>query len=327
MLYIENHTQNDPRLNLALEEYVLRHIAAEEPLFLFYVNQPAVIIGRNQNTIEEIDPHFVEANGIHVVRRLSGGGAVYHDLGNLNFSFATHGREHFHNFGRFTEPVIRTLNKLGVPAQLHGTSDIFVQGKKISGNAQYATSQRMFSHGTILVQTDLEAMLKALNPRQVQIESKAVQSIRNFVANVVDFAPELTLEGLRTAVLEEIFGQAGVQEYALTAADWEAIHQLAAERYGTWAWNYGASPAFNVQHSGQWGQHKYEARLLVERGIIQQVALVGNFPSRRDTAELTAALAGTRYEREALTAVLAPLPLADYLGPLATADLISLFGL
>ncbi|MBK8433042.1 MAG: lipoate--protein ligase [Chloroflexi bacterium] len=324
MLYIDNPTNNDPRLNLALEEYVLRHVPTEEPILLFYVNAPAVIIGRNQNTLEEIDPDYVREQGIHVVRRLSGGGAVYHDLGNLNFSFATSGRENFHNFGRFTAPVTAVLNKLGLPAQLHGTSDIFVHGKKISGNAQYATSQRMFSHGTILVNTDLGEMLKALNPRQVQIESKAVQSIRNFVANVTDFVPELTLAQLREAILEEIFGAGGVQEYPLTAADWQAIHQLAAERYGAWEWNYGASPKFNVQKSGQLGAVKYDVRLWVERGLVQELSLFGNFPSRREMSELTSSLVGVRYEPEALAAVLAQHTLTDYVGTVSQEELVGL---
>ena len=145
MLFVDNNETTDPRLNLAIEEHLLRNVQVVEPLLLFYINAPSVIIGRNQNTIEEIDPDFVRENQIHVVRRLSGGGAVYHDLGNLNFSFITHGKEDLHNFGKFTQPVIDVLQGLGVSAELKGKSDIFVDGKKISGNAQYASHGRMLA--------------------------------------------------------------------------------------------------------------------------------------------------------------------------------------
>jgi lipoate-protein ligase A len=136
MLFVDNQNITDPRLNLALEEHLLRHVEEAEPILLFYINEPAVIIGRNQNTLEEIDPDYVEDEGIHLVRRLSGGGAVFHDLGNLNFSFVTDDNRDIHNFAKFTDPVIDVLRELGVDAELRDKSDIFADGKKISGNAQ-----------------------------------------------------------------------------------------------------------------------------------------------------------------------------------------------
>lgn len=140
MLFIDNQNINDPRINLAIEEYCVKHLDPKQPYLLFYVNQPSIIIGKNQNTIEEINTKYVEENGIIVVRRLSGGGAVYHDLGNLNFSFITKDDgDSFHNFKKFTEPVIQALRQLGVEAELSGRNDIVVDGRKISGNAQFAT--------------------------------------------------------------------------------------------------------------------------------------------------------------------------------------------
>ena len=169
MLFVDNAGMTDPRVNLALEEHLLRNVRVDEPILLFYINEPAVILGRNQNTLAEIDPDYVAEKGIHVVRRLSGGGAVFHDLGNLNFSFITNGDEHLHDFARFTEPVVAVLRGLGVEAALQGKSDIFANGRKISGNAQYLSRGRMFSHGTLLFDTSIEQMLLSLNPRQVQI--------------------------------------------------------------------------------------------------------------------------------------------------------------
>ena len=238
MLFV-NNTQTDPYLNLALEEYLLRQ-AIDQPVLLFYINEPAVIIGRNQNTLDEIDPDYIKAQGIHVVRRLSGGGAVFHDLGNLNFSFITPGREDLHNFAKFTDPVIAVLHQLGIAAELRGKSDIFAHDRKISGNAQYVAQRSMFSHGTLLFDTDIATMLKALNPRQEPVEPRAVQSVRNFVTNIRELlAEDMDIHTFRQRLLTGLFADGPVAEYELDADDWQAVAKLADERYRTWEWNYG----------------------------------------------------------------------------------------
>ena len=321
MLYADNQHVTDPRINLAIEEFLLRYVESDAPILLFYINEPSIIIGRNQNALEEIDPDFVEQQGIHVVRRLSGGGAVFHDLGNLNFSFITAGREDLHNFAKFTEPVVRVLRTLGVPAELHGSSDIFADGKKISGNAQYSTPKRMFSHGTLLFDTDLETMLRALNPRQVQIESKAVQSIRSYVANIRELLPEgMSIERFKMALLEEIFGTAVAPQYVLDATDWEKIRQIMASRYQTWEWNIGRAPKFNVQKSEAFPVGKIDARIDVQNGRIAALKLYGTFFSQRPVSELESQLIGVRYSREAIEAALAQVDLVLYLGNLSTAE-------
>jgi lipoate-protein ligase A len=239
MLFVDNLQQTDPRLNLALEEYLLRQ-AVDEPLLLFYVNEPAVIIGRNQDTAAEIDADFAHAEGIHVVRRLSGGGAVFHDAGNLNFSFITNGRSDLHNFTLFTEPVVQVLRQLGVPAELREQSSIFAHDKKISGNAQYASGGRMFSHGTLLFDSNLEILLRVLNPQKAEITSRAVQSIRSVVGNIREMlAQDMTLAAFRSFLLMGIFDAAEIPMLPLTEGDWAAVRQLADERYGRSAWNWG----------------------------------------------------------------------------------------
>lgn len=317
MLFVDNQNITDPRLNLALEEFLLRHVASERPILLFYINEPSIIIGRNQNSVEEIDPDFVQANGIHVVRRLSGGGAVYHDLGNLNFSFITNDREDLHNFAKFTDPVVRVLGELGVAAELRGKSDIFADGKKISGNAQYASGGRMFSHGTLLFDTSLENMLRALNPRQAQIESRAVQSVRNFVTNIRELLPiDSDIYQLRGALLNGIFVGETVPQYNLSEAEWAQVGQIAAERYETWEWNIGRSPKFNRRKDAQLPIGKIDVRLDVAQGFIEGIKIYGTFFSHRDIFELEKRLVGVRYEREALTAVLDTINLAAYFGDL-----------
>lgn len=323
MRFVDNRNVTDPRINLALEEFLLREVDSEEPLLLFYVNEPSVIIGRNQNTIEEIDPDYVRDRGIHVVRRLSGGGAVYHDLGNLNFSFVTAGKDDLHNFARFTEPVIAVLRQFGIDAELRGRSDIFAGGRKISGNAQYATSARMFSHGTLLFDTDLGEMLRAINPRRVQIESKAVQSIRSAVANIRELLPrDMSIEELKVALLEGIFEGQPPPQLALLEADWAEVERIADKRYRSWDWNIGRSPRFNVQKSGRLPAGKLDARIQVSQGRIQSVKVYGDFSGTRPIVNLESLLVGVPYEREQMTAALEGVDLDAYFGQMTPETLV-----
>ena len=189
MHFVDNKGITDPQINLAIEEYLLRTMDTEEDSFLlFYINEPSIIIGKNQNTVEEIDTDFVEENGIKIVRRLSGGGAVFHDLGNLNYSFITKDDgESFRNFKKFTEPVVAALAKMGVKAELIGRNDLLVDGRKISGNAQFSTQGRMFSHGTLMFDTEIDTVVSALKVRKDKIESKGIKSIRSRVANITEY--------------------------------------------------------------------------------------------------------------------------------------------
>lgn len=325
MLFVDNNGVTDPRVNLAFEEYLLRRSDRKEPLLLFYINEPSVIIGRNQNTIEEIDPDYVAAHGIHVVRRLSGGGAVYHDLGNLNFSFVTDGKEDLHNFTKFIEPVVAVLRSLGLPAEVRGRSDIFVEGRKVSGNAQYATPTRMFSHGTLLFDTDIGEMLRAINPRRVKIESKAVRSVRSVVANIRELLPrDMTIEDLKAAMLRGLFGDGPCPALELTAEDWAEIQEMARARYGQWSWNYGRSPQFNVQKSARLPAGKVDARIDVDAGRIRSIRLFGDFSGRRDVTDLEAHLMGVPYDRERLTEAMAGVDLDGYFGQMDVTTFIDL---
>jgi len=325
MLFVDNKNITDPRLNLALEEHLLRNLDVAEPILLFYINEPSVIIGRNQNTLEEIDPNYVKAAGIHVVRRLSGGGAVYHDLGNLNFSFITQGKEDLHNFAKFTGPVIRVLGRLGVEAELRGRSDIFLTDKKISGNAQYSTSGRMFSHGTLLFDTDLEVMLKALNPRQIEIESRAVQSVRNYVTNIRELLPrEMDIHEFRQALVRGIFDGQEIPQYELSEAEWQQVHQISANRYQQWDWNVGHSPKFNVNKSEQLPVGKIDVRIFVNKGRIETIRIYGDFSGKADVAELERQLTGLRYDPDELSAALETLDIQPYFGKLDRADFLAL---
>ena len=228
MFFIDNKGITDPRINLAIEEYALKNLDINESYLLFYINKPSIIIGKNQNTIEEVNQDYVEQNDITVVRRLSGGGAVYHDLGNLNFSFITKDDgDSFHNFKKFTEPVVKALGKLGIQAELSGRNDIMAEGRKISGNAMFATRGRMFSHGTLLFNSEMDHIVSALKVKKEKIESKGIKSVRSRVGNIADFLKEpMTIEEFRGFILTNIFeGHSEIPEYVLTDEDWERNSQ------------------------------------------------------------------------------------------------------
>ncbi len=331
MLLVDNRGITDAHLNLALEEYVFRNKLVDDDVLLFYVNAPAIIVGRNQNTIEEINSAVVDERGIAVVRRISGGGAVYHDLGNLNFSITTpQVGDHFNRYDHFTRPVIEVLRELGVPAEFSGRNDILAGGRKISGNAQFASPNRMFSHGTLLLDSNLDDVTAALRPKPGKVESKGVKSIRSRVANIAEFLAEpLSVDELRERIIERIFGtrdRSNVPMLSLDDADWEGVQAMLERRYGTRAWNYGENPPCNVQRSQRFPAGEIDVRLDVKDGQIAGIRFFGDYMGRVDVGELERLLTGVEYEREPLSAVLGNTPLADYFGEIpanAVLDLIS----
>lgn len=328
MYFIDNKGITDPRVNLAIEEYVLKNMDIEkDDYLLFYINQPSIIIGKNQNTIEEINTDYVEDNGIIVVRRLSGGGAVYHDLNNLNFSFLTKDDgDSFMNYKKFTKPVVDALGKLGVNAELSGRNDILAEGKKVSGNAQFVTKGRMFSHGTLLFKTDIDAVVAALKVKQDKIESKGIKSVRSRVGNISDYLKEpMSVEDFRLEILKSIFGgEENIQYYELTEEDWKNIHELSESRYQKWEWNYGKSPRFNIQKTKRFPQGGVDIRLEVNRGIIEDVKIFGDFFGVGDVEEIEHALNGVKYEPHAMEEALNNFDLPHYFGGIEGQDILAL---
>lgn len=321
MLFIDHEGIKDPAINLAIEEYALKTLDINETYLLFYINEPSIIIGKNQNTVEEINTNYVEENGIHVVRRLSGGGAVYHDLGNLNFSFITKDDgDSFHDFAKFTKPVTEALQRLGVKAELSGRNDIVAEdGRKISGNAQFSTKGRMFSHGTLMFDSEIENVVSALNVKTEKIKSKGIKSIRSRVANISEFLEDkITMDEFKTLVLRYIFDVEDVNDvpqYKLTEKDWENIHALADKRYKNWEWNYGKSPKFNIQQTERIeGAGTYDIRLDVSKGYIQNAKIYGDFFGVGDISDIEEALIGTQYERQAISDALGDIEISHYLG-------------
>ncbi|WP_368654528.1 lipoate--protein ligase [Ornithinibacillus sp. 4-3] len=329
MKFIDNKGITDPYINLAIEEYILQNFGNEDTYLLFYINGPCIIIGRNQNSVEEINTDYVDSNGIKVVRRLSGGGAVYQDLGNLNFSFITKDDgESFHNFAKFTQPVVKALNRLGVPAELIGRNDLVVEGRKISGNAQFSTKGRMFSHGTLIYDSEIEHIVSSLNVSKEKIESKGIKSIRSRVANISEYLTEKkTMEEFVEILLCYIFDVADVKDvpkYELTEKDWENIYEISKKRYQKWEWNFGKSPAFNIKASHKFPSGLLDVRLDVKKGIIENCKIYGDFFGLGDVKDIEEKLIGVRHERKALEEALTDVDVPYYLGKIQKEDLIHL---
>ncbi|GAK03840.1 lipoate-protein ligase A [Geomicrobium sp. JCM 19037] len=327
MIFVDNANTTDPRINLAIEEYILTHFDEHDVYLLFYINEPSIIIGKNQNTIEEINRDYVNDHNLHVVRRLSGGGAVYHDLGNLNFSFITNDDGNsFSNFKKFTEPVVEALQQMGVPAELSGRNDLHADGRKISGNAQFATKGRMFSHGTLMLDSEIENVVSALNVSDEKIRSKGIKSIRSRVANINEFIEEpLSMEEFKERLLQSIFaGDANFSRYTLTDEDWEKIKQISEERYQKWEWNYGKSPSYDIKRSKKFQAGLVDFRFKVKKGVISEMNIFGDFFGTGEIEEAETHFVGTRYKEEDIRVAVEQLDTKKYFGAIDREDLITL---
>lgn len=330
LLYVDNQDIKDIRVNLAIEEFILNYLDVNEHTYLlFYINEPSIIVGKNQNTIEEINTKYVEENGVIVTRRLSGGGAVYDDLGNMSFGFVTKDDGNsFHNFEKFTKPVTDALNKLGVKAKLSGRNDILVEGRKISGNAQFATKGRMFSHGTLLFDTNLENVAAALNVKKDKIESKGIKSVRSRVANISEFLPhKMSIYEFKEILLKSIFNTdtiKNIPQYHLTENDWKKIHQIADERYKNWDWVYGKSPKFNIQHSHRFPIGQIDIRLDIAKGKIENCKIYGDFFGVSDISDIENRLIGIRYEKSEIEKALEDIDVQNYFGKITKQEFIEL---
>ncbi|EKB58367.1 lipoate--protein ligase [Falseniella ignava] len=332
MIFVDNGQNYDADLNIALETYLVENKLVDEPILLFYINKPSIIVGRNQNTAEEINQTYVDEHGINVVRRMSGGGAVYHDLGNVSFCFIKDDDGSFRDFASFTKPVIQALHKMGATgAVLEGRNDLLIDGKKFSGNAMYAKDGRMTAHGTILFDSDLDEVTNALKPRKAKIESKGVKSIRSRVTNLKPYVSEeykdLTIEEFRDRLLLEIFGvdrREDVPELKLTDKDWEGVMKIREERMGNWDWNYGQSPDFQYEQSHKFPFGFVDVRFNVRQGKMQDVRIYGDFFGLGNISDVEAKLEGVKYERQAVIEALKDVDVVHYFGKTTVEEIVEL---
>ena len=298
MKYIVNKSHN-PFYNIALEAYAFRELRDEDELFILWINEPTIVIGKHQNAIEEINKAYTDEHGIHVVRRLSGGGAVYHDLNNLNYTIISNKtQEGAFDFKTFSQPVIETLADLGVTATFTGRNDLEIDGKKFCGNAQAYYKGRMMHHGCLLFDVDMTVLGNALQVSKDKIESKGVKSVRARVTNILDELPEkMTVEAFSEQLLNKIKEQSpDMTEYVLSEADLENIQNLADNQFATWDWTYGKSPDYTIKRSVRYPAGKLTSYVKVEKSVITGLKIYGDFFGIKDVSDIEEELIGLRYE-------------------------------
>lgn len=311
-----------PQYNLAVEEYVLT-CRTESDYLLLWQNNKTVVVGLNQNTCEEIDRSFIERHEIQVVRRSTGGGAVYHDLGNLNYSFITDAADaEKMTLDLFTEPIVNALRKLGLDAEASGRNDILVNGHKVSGTAQRLAGKRILHHGTLLFDTNLDMAAQSLRADPEKYQSKSTKSIRSRICNIRPYLPkDMELQDFWNYLKQALLGK-NYQTISLLPAEKLAIETLKADKYEQWDWNYGRSPAYTMLNKCRYEGGSLETRMSIKHGLIEDIRFYGDFLCVSSLQPLYDVLKGCSCRREAVAQILHKHPVQSYFGGITEEEVL-----
>lgn len=298
MIYIINNS-NNPFFNHAAEEYLMKNF--DEEIFMLWINVPSILIGRNQNTLSEINLDFINKNNIFVVRRLSGGGAVYNDLDNINFTFIAHRSSSYtkteNKFEKFALPIINALKSLGINAKFTGRNDITIDDKKISGNAQYLLKNKILHHGTLLYNCDIAKLSSALKNKNIKFVDKSIKSISSRVTNIAPYMKDkMTTQEFKNYLKNYIIKTYNIEKiYKFHNKDIEKINKISKKKFETWEWNYGKSPNYKYKNLVKYPSGIIEYYLNVENGIITNISIYGDFFGERNIEELELKLIGAKH--------------------------------
>lgn len=305
---------------MAFEEAAFTLLPRSESYVLLWQNDNTIVVGRNQNTAAEINAEYFRAQNINVVRRLTGGGAVYHDLGNLNFTFVMDAPGTSIDFSFFTRPVLDALHALGVNAELSGRNDLLIDGRKFSGNAQLNRQGRVLHHGTLMFDSRLDVLREALKPSDAKLAGKAVSSVKSRVTNIREHTAA-TMEEFKQTLLSSLF-PGGVEAYTLSGAEQNEIQRLRDTKYATWDWNYGQSPPYTQSKTRRFPMGEAELRLDIQDGRIHAAKLYGDFFAQKELTELETRLIGHRPLAEDLTPLL--MDIGSFISGMTTDDFLAL---
>lgn len=299
MLCIKNSDTN-PYFNLAAEEYALKNF--DDNIFMLWRNRPSIIVGIHQNTLAEINFDYVKQKNIDVVRRLSGGGAVFHDLGNLNFTFIKNLNRHNSkvDFSAFTKPIIEVLRSMGLNAKFEGRNDIVIDGRKISGNAQHVSNNRMIHHGTLLFSSKMADLSSALKTNPLKFQGKAVKSVKSRVTNIEEHLKDkMDVLEFRDRIMDYIIlANKEAEMYEYTEEDRAKINQMVENKYGTWDWNFGSSPKYNFEKMVKTSGGNIEFHINVDKGIMKDIKIYGDYFNTLATRDVEELLKGTPHEEK-----------------------------
>lgn len=326
MQYI-NYLGKDAYTNIAMDGWLLNNLKPDQPVFALWQNKRAVIVGRNQNTFAEVNQDYIDSHEVQVVRRVSGGGAVYHDEGNICFTFfvpvASSASVNFH---QFVKPMYDALHAVGIDATITGRNDLEVSGKKVSGNAQRYAGGYLMHHGTLLWDTDVEAMVRSLNVSDEKFVSKAAKSVRARVGNIKDYAPEgLTLETFIEKLTYYLSDEGKDSEIILTDEQIASIKQTRDEQFATWEWNYGESPKFAFQSHEKFAGGGIDVQVNVEQGKITDINFQGDFLGVRDWRDIKSQFIGIEFSPEKVFEVLESNKEGQYFGTIENEELSQMF--
>jgi lipoate-protein ligase A len=325
MLCIHHHS-TDPYFNIATDEFIFKNM--QEDCFMLWRNDNAIIVGKHQNTLAEINVDYVKEKGIKVVRRLSGGGAVYHDLGNLNFTFTRTGENtEVVDFERYTKPIVEVLNNMGIPAKFEGRNDLTIEGRKFSGNAEHVFKNKVLHHGTILYSSEMKDVSGALKINPLKYKDRAVKSIPKRVTNVSDHMKQpMNLEDFTQRIMDHVLSTfAGSQMYEFTESDLAQIQKIRDDKYSTWEWNFGHSPKYNFMQGARTPGGTLEVNLKVEKGIIKEAKFFGDFFGVANVNEIEEALKGSKHGQDEVRSVLAAFDLKKYFHKMSISDVMAVF--
>lgn len=311
----------DANFNFALETYAMHELDVSDEYFMFWRTSPTLMVGRFQNTLSEINMQYAKEHDINIVRRITGGGTIYTDLGGWQFSFIVKRRGRI-EFETFTRPIIEALASLGIKAQLTGRNDLTIGGRKFSGNAQYIGRDFTLHHGSILFDTNLEALVRSLSVDDEKIVSKGIKSVRQRVTNVVEHLQKpMTSVEFRDVMLSHLLR--GVEIYELSKADKDRVSEIKQSKFDTWEWNFGEGPKFNVTKENRFSGGKLCAKVLVEKGRIASIKFFGDFFAAEGIEELESALAGCRYEKADIKSALIAARADDFIYNITADEILS----
>ena len=324
MRYLKNPSTN-PYYNMAFDEYCLESLSIDEPVFYLWQNRPAVIVGFNQEVNTEVNLDYLKENGIDLVRRVTGGGAVYHDLENLNYTIVGRSEDLERDYPEYASLLAKALQTLGVPATLSGRNDILVEGRKVSGFAKRVCKNRLMVHGTLMYNVDVDVLTHVLNPSTTKLQSKGIASVRSRVANLCDYLPEIPDIQTFSQRLEEILSNNYTDtEYQLTETDLANIQRLTDKKFATWEWNYGRSPKATLVHSARLACGTVEIHLTLAENRIASCRFGGDFLGNLPASDVEKALTGIPYEINEIRKCLSKIEINRYFDRVLVDDLLEM---